>query len=322
MAGPYAHRPTKLAFVRPRSSRNETRIRSKMFSGTSSLNASLYEINYAVTKLPYRAKIVLDLEPAHFAMIHAVPSSDLVALIAIFFLTSVVSVVTGSTSLVTVPVMISMGMDPRISIATNMLALTFMSVGGSLPFVRKGAVSRRQFPLSILLTVVGSAVGALVVLAVPVQRLQICLAVAMFAVAIFTLAKRDLVLATEQRPVSASAVFTGYAVTFLLAVYGGFFSGGYVTMLTAAFVILFGMTFLQAVATTKVVNVFSSSVATLVFFWRGVVDVRLGVILGVTMFLGALLGGRIALSLNVLWLRRIFIAVVFVLAMRMLWLLR
>jgi hypothetical protein len=36
-------------------------------------------------------------------------------------------------------------------------------------------------------------------------------------------------------------------------------------MLSAVFVLLFGMTFLQAVATTKVINVFSSGVATLVF---------------------------------------------------------
>jgi uncharacterized protein len=251
-----------------------------------------------------------------------VPSSETFVLIAVFFLTSVVSVVTGSTSLVTVPVMISMGMDPRIAIATNMLALTLMSVGGSLPFVRKGAINIRQLPFSILLTVVGSAVGALVVLAVSVQRLRICIAVAMVAVAIFTLAKSKLMLATQQRNVSPPAVFAGYVVTFLLAVYGGFFSGGYITMLTAAFVILFGMTFLQAVATTKVVNVFSSGVATLVFLWRGVVDIRLGVILGVIMFLGALLGGRIALSLNVLWLRRIFVIAVFALALRMLWLLR
>ena len=81
-------------------------------------------------------------------------------------------------------------------------------------------------------------------------------------------------------------------------------------MLTAVFVVLFGMTFLQAVATTKVINVFSSGIATVVFIWRGVVDLKLGIILGVAMFLGALLGGRIALLLNTVWLRRIFIAAV------------
>ena len=51
------------------------------------------------------------------------------------------------------------------------------------------------------------------------------------------------------------------------------------------------MTFLQAVAATKVINVFSSGVATLVFVWRGVVDLKLGMVLGAFMFPGALLGG-------------------------------
>jgi hypothetical protein len=89
-------------------------------------------------------------------------------------------------------------------------------------------------------------------------------------------------------------------------------------MLTAAFVLLFGMTFLQAVATTKVINVFSSGIATVVFVWRGVVDLKLGVILGISMFLGALLGGRIALLLSTVWLRRILIAAVLGLAVKLL----
>jgi uncharacterized membrane protein YfcA len=40
------------------------------------------------------------------------------------------------------------------------------------------------------------------------------------------------------------------------------------------------------------------------------------------MFLGALLGSRIALFLSTVWLRRIFVAAVLGLAARMLWLLR
>jgi len=89
-------------------------------------------------------------------------------------------------------------------------------------------------------------------------------------------------------------------------------------MLTAIFVLLFGMTFLEAVATTKVINVFSSGVATVVFVWRGVVDLKLGIIVGISMFLGALLGARVALILSTIWLRRLFIAVVLGLAVKLL----
>jgi len=236
----------------------------------------------------------------------------------VFFLTSVISVVTGSTSLITVPVMIALGIEAHVAVATNMLALTFMSVGGSLPFLGKGVLSRSRLLLSIVLTIIGSGLGALLLLTVPLKTLQTTIALAMIGVAVFSLLNRNLGQASHDAPASQIGVVAGYAATFLLAIYGGFFSGGYVTMLTAAFVLLFGMSFLQSVATTKVINVFSSGVATLVFVWRGVVDLKLGIILGVSMFLGALLGGRIALLLSAVWLRRIFIAAVLGLAVKLL----
>jgi len=247
-----------------------------------------------------------------------VAGAKLLTLVAVFFLTSVISVVTGSTSLITVPVMIALGIEAHVAVATNMLALTFMSVGGSLPFLGKGVLSRSRLLPSIVLTVIGSGLGALLLLTVPLKALQTTIALAMIGVAVFSLLNRNLGQASHDAPASQIGVVAGYAATFLLAIYGGFFSGGYVTMLTAAFVLLFGMSFLQSVATTKVVNVFSSGVATLVFVWRGVVDLKLGIILGVSMFLGALLGGRIALLLSAVWLRRIFIAAVLGLAVKLL----
>jgi uncharacterized membrane protein YfcA len=240
----------------------------------------------------------------------------LLILVAVFFLTSVISVVTGSTSLITVPVMISVGVEPHVAVATNMMALVFMSAGGSLPFARKGVIERRVLPVSIGLTVVGSAIGALLLLRIPTGALQLTIAVAMIAVAVFSLVKRD--SGTSEHTVSNGRQTVGYIATFILAVYGGFFSGGYVTMLTAAFVLLFGLTFLQAVATTKVINVFSSLVATAIFAWHGVVDYKLGAILGVTMFLGALVGGHVAMRLSAVWLRRIFLVAVIALAAKML----
>lgn len=244
--------------------------------------------------------------------------AKLFTLVAVFFLTSVISVVTGSTSLITVPVMIALGIEAHVAVATNMLALTFMSVGGSLPFIGKVVLSRSRLLPSILLTIIGSGLGALLLLTVPLKALQITVAVSMIGVAGFSLLNKHLGQASHDVPASRVGVVAGYATTFLLAIYGGFFSGGYVTMLTAAFVLLFGMTFLQAVAATKVINVFSSGVATLIFVWRGVVDVKLGIILGVSMFMGALLGARIALLLSTVWLRRIFIAAVLGLAIKLL----
>jgi len=247
-------------------------------------------------------------------------SAKLVTLIAVFFLTSVVSVVTGSTSLITVPVMIAMAIEAHVAIATNMLALTLMSFGGSLPFLGKGVIRQDRLPASIALTIVGSAMGAALLLSVPLRALRIIVGAAMIAVLSFSIRHPQLGVEENRPSPSQTTVISGYAVTFLLGVYGGFFSGGYVTLLTSTFVVLFGMSFLQAVATTKVINLFSSGIASVVFLWRGAIDLKLGLALGIAMFFGALVGGRLTLHLSAVWLRRIFIVAVVALAAKMFWL--
>lgn len=249
------------------------------------------------------------------------PAFDLLPLsflILLFFATSVIGVVTGSNSLITVPAMFLFGIDPRVAVATNMFGLTFMAVGGTLPFLGKGRIDRRRLPLLVALTLAGSIIGALLVLVVSSQRLPLIISISMIMVAAFTLLKRDLGVVPSEMPATRGREVAAYGLTFALGIYGGFFSGGYVTMLTALFVALFHMTFVEAVATTKIVNVFSSLIATVVFMWRGLVDYKLGLLLGLSMFAGAFVGARIALKLNNLWIRRVFLATVILLALKIL----
>jgi hypothetical protein len=237
-------------------------------------------------------------------------------LILIFFVTSAISVVTGSTSLITVPAMFQFHIEPRTALATNMFALTFMSMGGALPFVRGQGVNRKRLPLLIALTLAGSLIGAFLLLLVPVRSVSIIVSTSMIAVAIFSAVYRKSGLQNAERGPSAAAEFAGYLLTFFLGVYGGFFSGGYVTILTVVFVTLFRLSFVEAVATTKVMNVFSSAIATGVFMWHDLVDYRLGIILGATMFVGAVVGARFAIRIGNQWVRRIFLTAVWVLGLK------
>jgi len=237
-------------------------------------------------------------------------------LIVIFFLTSAISVVTGSTSLITVPAMLQFHIEPRMALATNMFALTFMSVGGTLPFLGSPNVDRRRLPLLTALTLLGSVLGAFLLLRVPTRSVPMIVSVAVIAVAAFSVFYRKSGMQESAIPPSAGAEIAGYALTFLLGIYGGFFSGGYVTILTAVYVAVFRFTFVEAIATTKLMNVFSSAVATGVFMWHGLVNYRLGLVLGATMFVGALVGARFAIRIGNLWLRRIFLAAVWVLGLK------
>ncbi|MEQ1762504.1 MAG: sulfite exporter TauE/SafE family protein [Pyrinomonadaceae bacterium] len=237
---------------------------------------------------------------------------DLIILVVLFFLTSIVGVVTGSNSLITVPVMFQFGVDEKMAIATNMFGLTFMAIGGTIPFIRQGKIEPRKLTPLIVLTVIGSALGALLVGYLTNQSIRVIVSIAMIAVVIFTLVRSG----PEKR---ASLPVIGYVAAFLLAIYGGLYSGGYVTILTAAFVAFMGMDYTESVGSTKLVNVFSSGVATVVFMWQGLVDYRLGAILAVTMFAGAYVGAHYASKMNEVWLTRIFLATVVLLAIQTLY---
>jgi uncharacterized membrane protein YfcA len=108
-------------------------------------------------------------------------------LILIFVVTSAISVVTGSTSLITVPAMLQFHIEPRTALATNMFALTFMSVGGAFPFLRGQAVDRGRLPLLTALTLAGSVIGAFLLLLIPTHSVPIIVSAAMIGVAIFSL---------------------------------------------------------------------------------------------------------------------------------------
>ncbi|HRI03436.1 MAG TPA: sulfite exporter TauE/SafE family protein [Pyrinomonadaceae bacterium] len=242
----------------------------------------------------------------------------LIILIAVFFVTSVVGVVTGSNSLIAVPVMFQFGIDPRVAVATNMFGLVFMSIGGTLPFVRQKKIDYRKISPFIVLTVISSAIGALLVGIISGDGIKLIVSTAMIAVAIFTLLRRKSGVADDIEPRRYSVPLT-YVLVFLLGIYGGLFSGGYVTVLTAVCVGIYGMRYGEAVASTKLINVFSSAIATLIFMWQGLVDYKLGLILGVTMFAGAYIGAHFVTKLNDVWLRRIFLTTVILLAIKTLY---
>lgn len=228
----------------------------------------------------------------------------------VFFCTSALSLVTGSTSLITVPVLMQSGMEVQHAIATNMFALTLMSLSATLVFMEHRQLDYLRAPWLIGLTLIGSSLGALWLNHLPSDTLPTLIALSMLTVVGVSLGIGHRGVQPATRFPSRLAVVAGYTATFFLAIYGGIFSGGYATLLTMSFVSCFSHTFIEAIATSKLVNVFSSLIATLIFSRLGLVDYRLGLVLGLAMVLGASLGSQVVLKIGNLWLQRIYILVV------------
>ncbi len=242
------------------------------------------------------------------------PLIDIAILVIVFLLTSIVGVITGSNSLVTVPVMFLFGIDEKVAIATNMFGLTFMAIGATIPFVRKGTLNTKGLSPLVVLTVLGSAIGAALVGVITNSGLKFIVSAAMIAVVIFTLVKPKTREIDE--PVKIHRGLT-IGLAFILSIYGGLFSGGYVTILTVLLIAFYGLNYAQSIASTKFLNVFSSGIATIIFMWQRLVNYRLGAILAVTMFIGAYIGAHFASKMNDRILKWIFLSTVLLLAIKL-----
>ena len=116
-------------------------------------------------------------------------ANSLLLLIILFFVMSAIGVVTGSNSLITVPAMFQFGIDPKVAVATNMFGLTFLSIGGAIPFLKQDVFDRKRLPLLILLTISGSAIGAILVAFMKPSLMPIIVSVSMVFVVLFTILK-------------------------------------------------------------------------------------------------------------------------------------
>ena len=236
-------------------------------------------------------------------------------LAALVVVTGAVGSITGGNSLVNVPAMMLAGMPPRVAVATNMFAVTFMTASATAKFVRAGVVPfRLTWPLAGIAAVTG-VFGARLAVGLDERLVRIIIAASMIAMVAFMALRKK---AETGAPPGPGRRALGFAASAALGVYGGLFSGGYTTLMTALCIAAFGLTALEAVAVTKPVNLASCAAASVVFLAGGLVDLRVGVPLAAANLVGGYLGAHVALTRGERFVRIVFLAAVGGLAVKLL----
>ena len=239
---------------------------------------------------------------------------QILLLCALMLATGAIGAITGGNSLINVPLMIAVGMSPRQAVATNMFAVTFMTISATARFARAGMLKNRLLiPLGAI-TFATSALGAFIAVKLPESVVKLVVGVSMAALVIFIAVQRG---ANPPPPTRARRV-AGLVGTTLLGVYGGFFSGGYTTLMTVLCVVCFSLTMMESVAITKPVNLISCLAASLVFFAGGLIDLRIGLPLAAANLVGGWVGAHFALKAGDRFVRALFLLTVAALAAKLL----
>jgi uncharacterized membrane protein YfcA len=225
--------------------------------------------------------------------------------------------IAGGGGLITLPVLLNLGMPPQMALGTNKLQATFGSGSATWHYGRAGLIDFRACWLGVGFTLVGAAVGTLLVSHLPAEVLRQTIPWLLLGIAVYFLFQPKL----GERDVRGRIGPTLFHVVFGLGIgfYDGFFGPGTGTFWAMAYMLGLGFNLTRATAHTKVMNFTSNVVSLAVFLAGGQVHFMAGICMGAGQLLGARLGSKVVIRRGTRLIRPFFITVVLAITVRLLW---
>ncbi|MBL0213721.1 MAG: TSUP family transporter [Myxococcales bacterium] len=207
-------------------------------------------------------------------------------------LAGTVDAIAGGGGLITLPALLTAGLPPHLALGTNKGQSVWGSFAALITFWRAGRVDRRQALYAFPLGLVGSLVGAELVLLISKDALRPLVIVMLIGAAVLLLIKKP--SRDEDAPTRKAAVIAG-VLALVIGCYDGFFGPGTGTFLIVGFVALCGKSLVRATADAKVVNFASNLAAVAAFAREGNVLWQLALPMAVGQLCGGVIGARLAI---------------------------
>ena len=166
---------------------------------------------------------------------------------------------------------------------------------------------------------IGSIAGAAMAAFVPVGFFRPFIVLLLILVAIYTWKKPELGMAENLKFTHSKRLVIVALIGFLIGFYDGIFGPGTGTFLVFFLVSVIGYAFLKASGTAKLVNIATNAGAILSFQLTGHIWWQLGLLLAVANVTGAIIGSHMAIKGGSALVRKVFLAVIFLLIARVAW---
>jgi uncharacterized membrane protein YfcA len=248
----------------------------------------------------------VDLSPLTIAVL------TLVALLA-----GLVDAIAGGGGLLTVPALLSTGIDTRFVFGTNKGSAVFGSGSALLRFWRARLIDTKRAPRLFALGFFGSVGGASLVTILDPRVLRPVALVLLVAAGITVAFVRP--KPKEGATPAPSANRNMLLLALVIGAYDGFFGPGTGTFLIIGFVMLLHFSMQEASANAKVVNFASNLGALAVFAFRGLVIWKVSIPMALGQFVGGVIGAQLAVKKGDHLVKRVVLVVVIGLVARLTW---
>lgn len=235
------------------------------------------------------------------------------------FFAGVVDAVVGGGGLIQIPVLLST--FPQTAIPTLFGTNKVSSIAGTSAALWHYARSV-QIPWRLVLPATAAAlggawIGAALVAWMPREAMRPLVVIMMLTVAIYTFRRKDFGQ-SETHESKPSDPWWGALFGLLIGIYDGFFGPGTGSFLIFGFIRVFGMDFVRASASAKVINVATNISAIGFFASHGPILWTVGLVMAACNLVGAQVGTHLALKHGAGFIRKAFLVVVAILIVKQL----
>jgi uncharacterized membrane protein YfcA len=228
--------------------------------------------------------------------------------LSIIFFSSIIGglfgTLVGGTSLITIPVLIFLGLPPHTAIGTDRLGIAGLTTMGWYKFHEKGLIN---YPISLMMGVaalIGSFLGANLVLEISMAILKKIIAIVTVLI---------LIIVVGQPKLGVVGIFS----SFIIGIYGGFYGAMAGTFLLYVLLFIFKRTFLEGTATLKLSSLMMTTMAALVFAIKGAIDYPLAAAMFLGCTIGSYFGAHYSDRIGNVWIKRLFIAIVLIMVVKL-----
>lgn len=218
--------------------------------------------------------------------------------------------------LISIPGLIFLGANPIIAIATTRLNVI---AGGSVSlykYAKANVVLWKFLPPLIIPAVIAGILGPKLLIGIDEELVQRLLGATLLMTAPIFWFKKD--AGTIRKKRSNRRVLSGIPIITLILFYGVMFGAAAGIFLIYAFIYFYGMTVIQARATSSAIGLFATLIAVISYINFGVIDWKLGFPLIIGGMIGSYYGAHTALTKGNEWVKIVLTLIVIVSGIKLL----
>ena len=232
-------------------------------------------------------------------------------------MSSIIGTMIGTAMLFLPPTMIFLGIPVYTAVATSRFSMLGIGLGNMTKFSLKNKIQLKYVLPFAIAGVIGSVIGASYITKINAELLKKVIGILMIIVALLILFEGYIESRRKASKIKARHHFFSILSGVFIGAYIGIIGGGGATLIIFLLILIYGLSFQDALVNQKAVTLPISIITTIIFIYHGLIDYKLGLPLLAINMAGGWVGAGLVLKFNNTWLKRILVPVIVIMAVKL-----